>query len=1088
MKKLDPKMPSDEERREHELTHLPYRNWCRHCVRGRGKEEPCRRGAGEEGGLPEFHADYMFMGEEKGGKTLAILVARMKETKAVMSTVVPRKSSSSWAARRLMAWMREVGHAHGDVIVKSDNEPALRDLVEAWAKLRAAEGGGKMVMENSPVGSSQSNGVVERGIQAVQGMIRTLRSALEDRWGVKLEVDHVVWTWLVEYAGWLLTRGEVGKDGKTAYERLKGKAAKMNGMEFGEGVMWKRRREGGPLGKLTCMWDDGVYLGVKGSTGEIIIGDEKGIWVTRTVRRKPEEERWQRENLKMVVGVPWKKNEDDRNADGEEMKTEVIIMDKEYKERMVEKGERHERVPRRVYLQKDDFERWGYTSGCPGCISILKGTARQMHTEACRGRMEKEMAGEEKMVKAERRRDEYVEKAIAKDEAKRQKRKNDENEQDVDVKKDNGDVEMNKDEEGQRSNAKRKAEDTSGEERVTRNVTDDSGASGSGDRRRKRRPEDDEVDEEKTLKILKRLEREDRKRKIQEGEGMIENVEKIESDEGPKINGYDVDDEVVADIEEDEHEEDIGVELDPEEVKKGRKDEVEFMVDKLGMFEFGTLEEAMRRNGGKTPTTTRWLDGRKVGDDGKEFVRSRLVGRDFKAKGGQGGPAELFAAMPPLEAKKVLFRMAAGRRRWRRRRGLPEVKVMFIDIRKAHLNAECTEEEWVELPEEFWRWGRYARLRRWLYGMRRAAAEWEDEYARKLEGIGFRRGKAAPTAFYNDKTKVRVVVHGDDFTCTGTRAELDKLAGKMAEWWDMKLRGIMGSAADEVKEMTILGRSVRWTEQGIEYEADEKHRVEVLKAEKLGEESKGVVSAAVKPKVEDERMKTVKLDGDGRRKFREEAARLNYLGQDRSDIQYAVKEVCAGMAEPSEDGRRRLKRIARYLVEAEKVVWKMGELEDGKLVIEVWVDSDWAKGGERKSTSGGIMTVGGVAVKHWSRSQRTRALSVGEAEYAAMVTGAAEGLGMQALMQDLGWETEVVIKTDSSTAKAVASRRGLGKLRHVEVRMLWVQDAVKRGRIRLKKVGGEQNPADHLTKEKSLNDYKGLLEMVGGWVVTKSGK
>ena len=134
------------------------------------------------------------------------------------------------------------------------------------------------------------------------------------------------------------------------------------------------------------------------------------------------------------------------------------------------------------------------------------------------------------------------------------------------------------------------------------------------------------------------------------------------------------------------------------------------------------------------------------------------------------------------------------------------------------------------------------------------------------------------------------------------------------------------------------------------------------------------------------------------------------------------------------------------------------------------------------------MTVGGVAVKHWSRSQRTRALSVGEAEYAAMVSGAAEGLGLQALMVDLGWETEVIIKTDSSTAKAVASRRGLGKMRHVEVRLLWVQEAVKKGRIRLKKVDGETNLADHLTKEKSLNEYKNLLELVGGWVVTKDGK
>ena len=46
---------------------------------------------------------------------------------------------------------------------------------------------------------------------------------------------------------------------------------------------------------------------------------------------------------------------------------------------------------------------------------------------------------------------------------------------------------------------------------------------------------------------------------------------------------------------------------------------------------------------------------------------------------------------------------------------------MFIDVRKAHLNARCEEEEWVELPRECWKWGRYARLKRWLYGMRKAA-------------------------------------------------------------------------------------------------------------------------------------------------------------------------------------------------------------------------------------------------------------------------------------------------------------------------------------------------------------------------------
>ena len=57
-------------------------------------------------------------------------------------------------------------------------------------------------------------------------------------------------------------------------------------MEFGDAVCWKGLREGGPLGKLSCMWEDGIFLGVKGTTGEIIVGDKKGVQRTRTVRMK----------------------------------------------------------------------------------------------------------------------------------------------------------------------------------------------------------------------------------------------------------------------------------------------------------------------------------------------------------------------------------------------------------------------------------------------------------------------------------------------------------------------------------------------------------------------------------------------------------------------------------------------------------------------------------------------------------------------------------------------------------------------------------------------------------------------------------
>ena len=86
--------------------------------------------------------------------------------------------------------------------------------MEDVGKLRAAAGGGRYVVENSPVGSSASNGVVERHVQTIQQQSRVLKSALESRWGVKIPTLHAVVPWLVEYAGLLVNRFEVGRDGK----------------------------------------------------------------------------------------------------------------------------------------------------------------------------------------------------------------------------------------------------------------------------------------------------------------------------------------------------------------------------------------------------------------------------------------------------------------------------------------------------------------------------------------------------------------------------------------------------------------------------------------------------------------------------------------------------------------------------------------------------------------------------------------------------------------------------------------------------------------------------------------------------------
>ncbi len=72
------------------------------------------------------------------------------------------------------------------------------------------------------------------------------------------------------------------------------------------------------------MWDDGLYLGIKGSAGEIVVANEKGVWTTRTVCHRPKERMCFKENADMVVGVPWRNSDGDPKDDVEVMECKTI--------------------------------------------------------------------------------------------------------------------------------------------------------------------------------------------------------------------------------------------------------------------------------------------------------------------------------------------------------------------------------------------------------------------------------------------------------------------------------------------------------------------------------------------------------------------------------------------------------------------------------------------------------------------------------------------------------------------------------------------------------------------------------------------
>ena len=111
--------------------------------------------------------------------------------------------------------------------------------------------------------------------------------------------------------------------------------------------------------------------------------------------------------------------------------------------------------------------------------------------------------------------------------------------------------------------------------------------------------------------------------------------------------------------------------------------------------------------------------------------------------------------------------------------------------------------------------------------------------------------------------------------------------------------------------------------------------------------------------------------------------------------------------------------------------------------------------------------LGQHAMKHWLSTHTSTALSSGEAEFAGVIRGSGQGLGYQALLEDLGIKVPLRVWTDSSAAIGICSRQGLGKMRHLDTHTLWIQQAVRSKRIDLRKISGEENPADLLTKHSS---------------------
>ena len=102
-----------------------------------------------------------------------------------------------------------------------------------------------------------------------------------------------------------------------------------------------------------------------------------------------------------------------------------------------------------------------------------------------------------------------------------------------------------------------------------------------------------------------------------------------------------------------------------------------------------------------------------------------------------------------------------------------------------------------------------------------------------------------------------------------------------------------------------------------------------------------------------------------------------------------------------------------------------------------------------------------------------------EAEFYAVVKGASTGISIVALYADLGFALKLVIESDSSSARAMCARSGVGRVKHMATRYMWIQEQLRDGVFTLISVPTADNVSDPFTKPLTRKECEKHYRTIG---------
>ena len=536
-----------------------------------------------------------------------------------------------------------------------------------------------------------------------------------------------------------------------------------------------------------------------------------------------------------------------------------------------------------------------------------------------------------------------------------------------------------------------------------------------------------------------------------------------------------------------------GLPLNHQQVVEGMKTEVK-QLETLKVGKNMTETEARKISKEKNAKilTSRWVNTQKT----PTLARCRLVVRDFASGAESAFRSGIYAPTSSLDSLRCVLALSA----------LWDFWLITADVSTAFMYAEVEEDacDLVLLPSNISYKGErvVCLLFKAMNGLRRAPLLWFYQLQRTVYQLGGE--DTFESTLFRLSTKrglVLVLVYVDDLLIAAqNQDEGETFLQQLQDIWKMKVTGRI--LRQKKGALEFLGRTIYCSKDGesaLYFGVNRQYMTGIF--ESWGESVK-TGGTSLMPKLEDIHKEAVKkfgeepLTGAAEQRYRRVLGQLAWAALSRADLSFPISFLSRFQAKPNPAAEHCMRTFLKWLALHLHFVQRMPASQcpyagEPKEVVS-FCDASWGL----DSVSGAIIIYKGCCTKFFSRKQEVPALSSAEAEIISIVETAKEmvsiGMLLQTVVQGiprdpLGMPQQTTgdmslnMFNDAKAAISMGKMDGLlRRVRHLELRVKYVQHLHKTRKLSITHWKGEENPADGLTKSsKPLSLWTNLVEAVG---------